>query len=81
MIFTIAPWSSRPDRVQSAPVADSFRFILVALDRVGEQVTVQSKVTTILQASQSALNATKAKPQVLGSGQNPFLAADTLARA
>jgi hypothetical protein len=41
----------------------------------------QSKITKMLQETQTALNAIKANPQLLGKSTNPFLAADTLARA
>jgi hypothetical protein len=41
----------------------------------------QSKITKMLQETQTALNAVKANPQLLGKSPNPFLAADTLARA
>lgn len=41
----------------------------------------QSKITKMLQETQTALAAIKANPQLLGKSTNPFLAADTLARA
>lgn len=41
----------------------------------------QSKITKMLQESQTALNAIKANPQLLGGATNPVLNADTLARA
>jgi hypothetical protein len=41
----------------------------------------QSKITKMLQETETALDAVKANPQLLGKSPNPFLAADTLARA
>jgi hypothetical protein len=41
----------------------------------------RSKITKMLQETQTTLNAIKANPQLLGGKQDPFLAAETLARA
>jgi len=41
----------------------------------------QSKITKMLQESQTAINAIKANPQLLGGRTSPVAAADTLARA
>ena len=41
----------------------------------------QSKITKMLQETQTALTATKANPQLLGKSTSPFVSADALARA